>query len=242
MFLKGHKMTNTKKTTDGFKAQIIHNLDAHENHMVSADNCASIVAENMAKAYDQKVVGLPKLNDAKQINDACIDFVALALELDFKQLSGNKKSCLRKAIVVAVGLVKSGALSEVKGKSLSDNNKLWVDGDYLKSHKNLKHLNKEGATQVALGFAQLTSMAKEVLNMKASRTTSTEFELCIQNFNKGLDKKLDSADEKSGFINCSDNESKQLTNTFNKIKKLKEMLNAQKDVRPKDGEAKINFA
>ena len=85
-------------------------------------------------------------------------------------------------------------------------------------------------------------MAKEVLNMKTSKTTSTEFELAIQNFNKGLDKKLDSADEKSGFINCSDNESKQLTNTFNKIKKLKEMLNAQKDVRPKDGEALINFA
>ena len=240
MFLKGHKMTNTKNTTEGFKAQIIHNLDAHENHMVSADNCASIVAENMAKAYNQKVVGLPKLDNAEQVNKACVNFVEVALELDFKKLSGNKKSCLRKAIVVAVGLVKSGALSEVKGKSLSDNNKLWVDGDYLKSNKNLKHLNKEGATQVALGFTQLTSMAKEVLNMKASKNSSSLLELALSKVMTEIDKmpRL----EENGFVQFTVKEERALDLVFKKITKLKAEINSQKNVSPARGEALVNFA
>ena len=231
-------MKNTKNTNQGFKAQIIHNLDAHENHLVSADNCASIVAENMAKAYNQKIVGVPKLDNAEQVNKACINFVEVALELDFKKLSGNKKSCLRKAIVVAVGLVKSGALSEVKGKSLSDTNKLWVDGDFLKSKNNLKHLNKDGATQVALGFGQLTSMAKEVLNMKTSKNSSSFLELACSKLMAQLEKmpRL----EENGYIQFTDKEERAINLVFNKLTTTKAEINAQR--KPRSPEAKVNFA
>ena len=231
-------MKNTKNTNQGFKAQIIHNLDAHENHLVSADNCASIVAENMAKAYNQKIVGVPKLDNAEQVNKACINFVEVALELDFKKLSGNKKSCLRKAIVVAVGLVKSGALSEVKGKSLSDTNKLWVDGDFLKSNNNLKHLNKEGSTQVALGFGQLTSMAKEVLKLKPSKNTSSALELACSNLMAQLEKmpRL----EENGYVQFTIKEERAIDLVFKKITKLKTEINSQKKIN--DPEAKVNFS
>jgi len=231
-------MTNNKNTAQGFKAQIIHNLDAHENHLIGADNCASIVAENMAKAYNQKIVGVPKLNNADEVNKACINFVEVALELDFKSFSGNKKSCLRKAIVVAVGLVRSGALSEVKGKSLSDTNKLWVDGDFLKSNNNLKHLNKEGSTQVALGFGQLTSMAKEVLKLKPSKNTSSALELACSNLMAQFEKmpRL----EENGFVQFTIKEERAIDLVFKKITKLKTEINSQKKIN--DPEAKVNFS
>tara|TARA_R100001086_G_scaffold228151_1_gene147555 strand:- start:124 stop:843 length:720 start_codon:yes stop_codon:yes gene_type:complete len=228
-----NKTTPKNDLKNNFKTQIIQNLDAHDQALISADNCSTLVALNMSKAYSEGIVALPKLNDSKHINKACEHFVEVALELEFKKLSANKKSCLRKSIVVAVGLVKSKALTKVKNKSVSDDNKLWIDGDYLKSKNNLKNLNKSGNAQVPLNFNELTKMSKNVLNFKDSPTKQTPLELALSKVNDQIDNiaRLEPINENDqddqGLINITDKEKNAINFTFNKLKKIKEELNAQ---------------
>tara|TARA_R100001460_G_scaffold74276_1_gene115330 strand:+ start:25 stop:747 length:723 start_codon:yes stop_codon:yes gene_type:complete len=238
------KTTPKNELKNNFKTQIIQNLDAHDQALISADNCSTLVALNMSKAYNEGIVPIPKLNDSKHINKACEHFVEVALELEFKKLSANKKSCLRKSIVVAVGLVKSKALTKVKNKSVSDDNKLWIDGDYLKGKNNLKNLNKSGNAQVPLNFNELTKMSKNVLNFKDSGTSSTILELALSKVNSQLDDiaRLEPVNEKDqddkGFINITDKERNALRLTFNKLKSIMAELNEQE----KDQPSVVNFS
>jgi hypothetical protein len=238
-----NKTTPKNDLKNNFKTQIIQNLDAHDQALISADNCSTLVALNMFKAYNEGIVAIPKMNDAKHINKACEHFVEVALELEFKKLSANKKSCLRKAIVVAVGLVKSKALTKVKNKSVSDDNKLWIDGDYLKSKSNLKNLNKSGNAQVPLNFNELTKMSKDALKFKNSPTQQTPLELALSKVNDQIDNiaRLEPVNEEDqddqGLINITEKERNALRFTFNKLKSTMEELNAQE----KDNPSVVNF-
>lgn len=225
-------MTTTNKQ---ITSNVLTALDSYEKHLDNAQSCINDVSVNIHLAIKSGMIAQPNFKnpDSKKINDFAEKFALEVLSLtEWKKVSNAKKTCLRRAIPLAIATVKTDSLSEVKGKNVSKQGKIYLDGSKLP-----EHLNKDNMEVVALTHKDADKWAKNELNFNESKIKSSPLELSIAK----LLAELDNCYDDNGLIDLPNANCRSKINAlFNRLTEFKQELNAQ-STSSKDEMTKANI-
>ena len=203
-------------------SSVLTALESYEKHLDNAQSCINDVSVNIHLAIKNNLIAQPNLKnaDSKMINSFAEKFALDVLGItDWNKTSSAKKTCLRRAIPLGVATVKADALSEVKGKNVSKQGKIYLDGSKLP-----EHLNKDNMEVVALTHKDADKWAKTELNFSESKNKSSALELAITK----VIAELDNCYDQNGLIDLPNSKCRSVINTlFNKLTTFKAELNAQ---------------